>query len=121
MNVEVLLEKIVGDISVYYRIDRDSGMVEFSLSPVGIERQKENFKELNPLASVKFPSDSSGCGFGGGRTMRYNATMNNFHFANQKVEENQIITELKHDNGSSLIHYLMNLNLKMKNIAKHGN
>jgi hypothetical protein len=39
MNVEVLLEKIVGDISVYYRIDRDSGMVEFSLAPVGIARQ----------------------------------------------------------------------------------
>ncbi|MBQ9789857.1 MAG: alpha-galactosidase [Lentisphaeria bacterium] len=106
MNVEVLLEKIVGDISVYYRIDHDSGMVEFSLSPVGIERQKDNFKELNPIASIKFPHDSGGCGFGNSRTMRYNATMNRFRFFDQQVKSNEIITELRSEDNCRLIHYL---------------
>ncbi len=106
MNIEVLLEKIVGDISVYYRIDRDSGMVEFSLYPVGMERQSENFKELNPLASIKFPQDSCGCGFGSGRTMRYNATMNSFKFFKQRVLANKIVTELRNSENCRLIHYL---------------
>lgn len=106
MNVEVLLEKIVGDISVYYRIDRDSGMVEFSLAPVGIARQTEYFKGLSPLASVKFSSDSSGCGFGGGRTMRYNATMKDFRFFEQTVKDCEIITELRNSNSCRLIHYV---------------
>ena len=84
MKTEILLERRVGDTALFYRIDRESGIVELDLLPAG-RRPAEEVSELNPIASVKFSGDSAGQCFGGGRTMRYNGTMKKFRFADQRA------------------------------------
>ena len=105
MKTEILLERRVADTALFYRIDRESGMVELDLLPAG-GRPADEVAELNPIASVKFVGDSAGCGFGGGRTMRYNGTMRRFRFANQECSGRQITTELRDDEGRRLLHVL---------------
>ncbi len=105
LELELILNRRVGDTEIWYRLHRESGAVELNLLPAG-RRPEETAGELTPLASVKFAGDSAGCGFGGGRTMRCSATMNGFRFSGQECGDRSIRTELRHDNGCRLIHVL---------------
>ena len=102
LELELILNRRVGDTEIWYRLHRESGAVELNLLPAG-RRPEETAGELTPLASVKFAGDSAGCGFGGGRTMRCSATMNGFRFSGQECGDRSIRTELRHDNGCRLI------------------
>jgi len=106
MKLELLYTRVVGDIRLQYRIDRESGMVELNLLPASAPAVAADTKELTPLSSVKFGGDSAGCGFGGGRTMRYSETVSRFRFEKQEIKDREIRTVMRHDNGCRLLHYL---------------
>ena len=108
MAVVLLAETIVGDTAVRYVLNESTGRVECSLLPADLpfELPDESAEELTPPAFVHFGGDSSGLGFGGGRTMRYGATNAAFRYAEQRCGDRRIDTLLRHGNGCELRHVL---------------
>ena len=106
MKLELLYTAIVGDSRLQYRIERESGMVELGLLPASARSAAVDTRELTALASVKFGGDSAGCGFGGGRTMRYSGTVSRLRFEQQEINGREIRTVMRHDNGCRLVHYV---------------
>lgn len=110
MAIETLSTFRVGDTDAVYRLDPESGRIEFTLIPVsaGLPVAERSPKDtgLTPLAEIKLRGDRNPDGFGAGRTMRHSGSTEKFRYKEQKSLANEVITTLHDERGYELVHRL---------------
>lgn len=110
MAIETLSTFRVGDTDAVYRLDPESGRIEFTLIPVsaGLPVAERSLKDtgLTPLAEIKLRGDRNPDGFGAGRTMRHSGSTEKFRYHEQKSLDREVITTLRDERGYELVHHL---------------